>query len=434
MEPNEPTIDKAPETPEDQGVQLGDATPLESEPESPSAEDQPVVDESVLSIEERNIRNSPNIAAPTTGPSEEEIAEKKHEEEMAKLDELKPLVNETLIDNGASMERKKRRPLVIVFIIVFIAVIAGIAGVMYFTNQEKPTKEIKAPVIHYTEEVKVGVDKRVNSAFENVAKSISNFEKITSSTPENNSFSTSLLSSGTYDLLITKDYYSGVVDPGEDPTYEQLKYEPFVNDAIVLIVNKDLPLTTISHATAAQVFAGEIVNWNDIEGIEFGEENTDEHPITQYVPQDAELWAEVKSQIAFESYQIQKGTAADSVADAVSNVADDIGGIAFVRRSDLTTEMLNSVKLLEVDQVSPSNDTISDSSYPYTINYYIISLKTLGADSVPAAYRDALVEHASNASGFQKAILPKADCCVESCDGGEIYDEDANDCVKAVDQ
>ena len=139
MEPNEPVTDKAPETPEeDQGVQLGDATPLESESESSTTEEKSSHNDSVLSIEQRNIMNSPNIAAPTTGPSEEEIAEQKHKEEMAKLDELKPLVSETLIDNGSSMERQKRRPLVITLIIVAVIVIVGVAGVLWFTKQKQP--------------------------------------------------------------------------------------------------------------------------------------------------------------------------------------------------------------------------------------------------------------------------------------------------------
>lgn len=410
MEPNDPATDKVTETPEqDQGVQLGDATPLESEPDLQEADEKPAIDESALSIEERNIRNSPNIAAPTTGPTEEEIAERKHQEEMAKLDEIKPIVNETLIDNGSSMERKKRRPLVITFVIVAILAIAGIAGVMLFTNKEKPTKEIKTPVIHYTEEVKVGVDSRVKTAFDEVAGTISNFEKITATTPENNVFSTKLLADKQYDLLITTNYEEGIIDPGEDPTYVPITVTPFLNDAIVLIANKDLPLSSIKSTDVSDIYGGTISSWTAIEGVEYEEEEPADHTIKQYYTDDNALAMDIYKYVTTNPRQSSIEESAEDTAAVVEKVSEDIDGIAFVRLSELTVDMLNTIKLLDVDSTTASNDTVSDASYPYTIRYYIISLSNLDENSVPAAYLTSLTDNAGNSSTMKKGIQ-KSDC------------------------
>lgn len=421
MEPNEPVTDKAPETPEeDQGVQLGDATPLESESESQPAEEDSLHNDSVLSIEQRNIMNSPNIAAPTTGPSEEEIAEQKHKEEMAKLDELKPLVSETLIDNGSSMERQKRRPLVITLIIVAVIVIAGVAGVLWFTNQKQPTKDIKAPVIHYTEEVKVGVDSSVMSAYEEIAGTINNFEKITASTPKNDYFSTKFLSKGTYDLYITRNYEEKIVDPGEDPTYEEITVTPFLNDAIVAIVNKDLPLKSITPTEISQLFTGEIDDWHNIAGINYEEEQPVAHAVNRYEVKDQYLAVDVRHMIAGGYQQIGRSEDVDDTAAAVDKVVEDVNGVAFVRRSDLTVDMLNKINMLEIGTIAPTNDTIADASYPYTIRYYIINLRRLDKDSVAVAYRDVLLEKASTSSTMRKAIQLSFDCHQSDNAEGEV--------------
>ena len=428
MEPNEPVTDKATEAPEeDQGVQLGDATPLESEPESPESsessegtEEQPKIDESVLSIEQRNIMNSPNIAAPTTGPSEEEIAEQKRQEELAKLDELKPLVAETLIDNGSSMERKKRRPLVVALIIVAVVVLVGMAGVFIFSNQKQPTKDIKTPVIHYTEEVKVGVDSRIKAAFEEVAGTINNFEKVTSATPKNNAFPTRLLSNGTYDLFITRNYEENIVDPGEDPTYVDITVTPFLNDAIVVIVNKDLPLESITSAEASQLFTGDLDTWNSFAGISYGEEQTETQAVSRYHIQDKYLKIDTQFIVTGGDNPYGSGEDVDDTAMAVNKIAEDANGVAFVRRSDLTTDMLNTVKMLSIDTVTPSNDTIADASYPYTIRYYIVNLSSLANDSVPIAYRDALLEKANNSSTMRKSIQLSFDCHQTDDANGEV--------------
>ena len=387
MEPNDQPADKTTETPEserDQGIQVGDAAPLESEAEQSGELDGGDIevaaekDESMLSLEERNIRNSPNIAAPTTGPTEEEIAEKKREEEIKKLDELEPIVNETLIDNGKSMERKKRRPLVITLIVIAVLVVAGVAGVVLYANQKKPQKDIPAPVITYTDEVKVGVDARLKSAFDEVSSNISNFEAITATTPENNVFSTELLTKKEYDLLLTADYEANIVDPGEDPTYVSVNKTPFLNDAIVAIVNQE------------------------------GEEaaSTEPAPINMSFMVDGnferDLFGATGQQPS--SAVLEKGTE-ESISFFVSKVNEDKYSIAFVRRSDLTEEMTNKVKIIKINDITASDETIADASYPLTLKYFIIASLDLEDESVSDMYRKALLDASFTPNGFVRPLV-----------------------------
>ena len=164
------------------------------------------------------------------------------------------------------MERKKRRPLVITLIVIAVLVVAGVAGVVLYANQKKPQKDIPAPVITYTDEVKVGVDARLKSAFDEVSSNISNFEAITATTPENNVFSTELLTKKEYDLLLTADYEANIVDPGEDPTYVSVSKTPFLNDAIVAIVNQDATVDELTSAQIADIVSGKAVYWTDLTG------------------------------------------------------------------------------------------------------------------------------------------------------------------------
>ena len=438
MEPNDQPADKTTETPEseqDQGVQVGDAAPLESEAEQNGElnggdiEVADEKDESMLSLEERNIRNSPNIAAPTTGPTEEEIAAKKREEEIKKLDELKPIVNETLIDNGKSMERKKRRPLVIAFIVIAVLMIAGVAGVMFYTNQKKPQKDIPAPVITYTDEVKVGVDARLKSAFDEVSSNIANFEAIKATTPENNVFSTELLTKKEYDLLLTADYEANIVDPGEDPTYVSVNKTPFLNDAIVAIVNQDAAVDELTSAQIADIVSGKAVYWTDLTGESAvdGEDNeevasTEPAPINLGFMVDGYFERDLFSATGQQpsSAVLEKGTE-ESISFFVSKVNEDKYSIAFVRRSDLTEEMTDKVKIIKIDNITASDETIADASYPLTLKYFIIASRDLEDESVSDMYRKALLDASFTPNGF---VRPSVVDEGVNCEDGET------DCVE----
>ena len=438
MEPNDQPADKTTETPEseqDQGVQVGDAAPLESEAEQNGElnggdiEVADEKDESMLSLEERNIRNSPNIAAPTTGPTEEEIAAKKREEEIKKLDELKPIVNETLIDNGKSMERKKRRPLVIAFIVIAVLMIAGVAGVMFYTNQKKPQKDIPAPVITYTDEVKVGVDARLKSAFDEVSSNIANFEAIKATTPENNVFSTELLTKKEYDLLLTADYEANIVDPGEDPTYVSVNKTPFLNDAIVAIVNQDAAVDELTSAQIADIVSGKAVYWTDLTGesIVDGEDDeevasTEPAPINLGFMVDGYFERDLFSTTGQQpsSAVLEKGTE-ENISFFVSKVNEDKYSIAFVRRSDLTEEMTDKVKIIKIDNITASDETIADASYPLTLKYFIIASRDLEDESVSDMYRKALLDASFTPNGF---VRPSVVDEGVNCEDGET------DCVE----
>ena len=438
MEPNDQPADKtteAPESEQDQGIQVGDAAPLESEAEQNGElnggdiEVADEKDESMLSLEERNIRNSPNIAAPTTGPTEEEIAAKKREEEIKKLDELKPIVNETLIDNGKSMERKKRRPLVIAFIVIAVLMIAGVAGVMFYTNQKKPQKDIPAPVITYTDEVKVGVDARLKSAFDEVSSNIANFEAIKATTPENNVFSTELLTKKEYDLLLTADYEANIVDPGEDPTYVSVNKTPFLNDAIVAIVNQDAAVNELTSAQIADIVSGKAVYWTDLTG-ESTVDGEDDDEVASTEPAPINLGFMVDGYFGRDLFSatgqqpssavLEKGTE-ESISFFVSKVNEDKYSIAFVRRSDLTEEMTDKVKIIKIDNITASDETIADASYPLTLKYFIIASRDLEDESVPDMYRKALLDASFTPNGFVRPSV---------ADEGVDCEDTETDCVE----
>ena len=151
----------------------------------------------------------------------------------------------------------------------------------------------------------------------------------------------------------------------------QLEQKPIGVDALVFIVNEDNPVTDLTQQQLRDIYAGKITNWKDVGG------------------QDLDIVAfqrrsDSGSQTLFQKLLIQGGelmdpptelapTAMGELVDslaAYNNSANAIGFSVYYYIDQMYSQP--GLRLLSVDGVMPSNDTLADGSYPLCNDFYAV--------------------------------------------------------------
>jgi phosphate transport system substrate-binding protein len=167
-----------------------------------------------------------------------------------------------------------------------------------------------------------------------------------------------------------------------EPSKEQLakaaeknvtfNFLPIGIDAFVFFVNKSNPLDNISSEQIRAIYSGEITNWFSINGI-------DEPIIAYQRPQNSGSQTALE-QVIMADKDVMKpvmenvirgmGEIIEEVA-SYKNYANAIG-YSFLF---FTTEMVNNneIKLLSIDGIYPSKETIQNNEYPFTGPFYAIT-------------------------------------------------------------
>ncbi|MBQ8157183.1 substrate-binding domain-containing protein [Candidatus Saccharibacteria bacterium] len=360
---------------------------MESDQSKPEA---PQGDPSSASLEQRNIQRSPNIVAAPTGPSPEELAERKAAEERAKLDELTPIVNQTLIDDGKSMEKKHRRPFIIALVIVLLLAAAMGAGLYFLEFYNKEGRQADIPLVQYKDEVKIAVDQILQTKYELITSQITNFEKLNSTEISDSVQALTELTSGRYDLLLAKQ---------QDLSAEQatqISVTPFLNDAFVVIANQENSLDGLSLAQLKEIYSGALQNWPATEVASA----TAEQALTVYASTERQTNLDVFAALQLDGTELT-ATLSD---DVIESVASDSSAIAVVAYSRLTADQMNTIKILALDDVMPSVDTIGDASYPLSQQYALYSRSNV-QESAAAAFSEALISYRSYQGGYIEPIV-----------------------------
>ena len=160
----------------------------------------------------------------------------------------------------------------------------------------------------------------------------------------------------------------------------QLEQKAIGVDALVFIVNEDNPVTNLTQQQLKDIYAGKITNWKDVGG------------------QDLDIVAfqrrsDSGSQTLFQKLLIQGGelmdpptelapTAMGELVDslaAYNNTANAIGFSVYYYIDQMYSQP--GLRLLSVDGVMPSNDTLADGSYPLCNDFYAVIHPDAAADS-----------------------------------------------------
>ena len=160
----------------------------------------------------------------------------------------------------------------------------------------------------------------------------------------------------------------------------KLEQKAIGRDALVFIVNEENPVQSLTQQQLRDIYAGKITNWKDVGG------------------QDLDIVAfqrrsDSGSQTLFQKLLIQGGelmdpptelapTAMGELVDslaAYNNSANAIGFSVYYYIDQMYSQP--GLRLLSVDGVMPSNNTIADESYPLCNEFYAVIHPDAAADS-----------------------------------------------------
>ena len=172
----------------------------------------------------------------------------------------------------------------------------------------------------------------------------------------------------------------------EGEVLEQLKeeghwlYTPFATDALVFVVNGDNPVDSLTWDQVKKIYTGEITNWKEVGG-----NDLDIVPFQRNQGAGSQTMFEKLVMEGQSPMQAPGALVPDSMQgliDAVrqyDNSPAAIGYTVYYYANDM--EMAQGLKVLSIDGVAPSAQSIREGSYPFLNPYYVAIDQNAAADS-----------------------------------------------------
>ncbi len=186
---------------------------------------------------------------------------------------------------------------------------------------------------------------------------------------------------GEFDILIAYE------NSEEGKAYAAEKGEEFEmtaigSDALVFICSLENKVDSLSQEQIEKIYCDKIKNWSELGG--------DDHPIIAYqrnrdsgsqtlfdklLPLGDELADPPKEQRIGSMIGLL-----EAVAD-YDNSADALGYTVYYYLSNMEGEKLSRSKILSVDGVAPTNETIASGEYPYVNDFFVVIRKSAPENS-----------------------------------------------------
>ena len=159
-----------------------------------------------------------------------------------------------------------------------------------------------------------------------------------------------------------------------------LEQKAIGRDALVFIVNENNPVKSLTQQQLKDIYAGKITNWKDVGGDDLeivafqrGEDSGSQTLFKKLLIQDGTLM-DAPTELA----PADMGGLVDSIA-AYNDSANAIGFSVYYYIDQMYSQP--GLKLIAVDKVEPSNDTIADQSYPLCNEFYAVIHESAADDS-----------------------------------------------------
>lgn len=196
----------------------------------------------------------------------------------------------------------------------------------------------------------------------------------------------------------TTDNYKALVDGGFDillayePSGEakeyakskgaELEMTPIGVDALVFICSKENPVENLSLRQIKAVYRGEVANWSELGG-----NNVELIPYQRNRDSGSQTLFDKLVNLGDDLMDAPVGLQIPSMIGLLEAVADydnsegALGYTVYYYLTNMEKEKLDTAKILSVDGVKPSNDTIGDGSYPLTNDFYVVIRASAPDDS-----------------------------------------------------
>ena len=214
------------------------------------------------------------------------------------------------------------------------------------------------------------------------------------------------LVSGEADLLLVARPAQEAFDYAEDMGVE-LEMRPIGVDALVFLTSDKNPVDSLTQQQAVGIYTGAITNWKEVGGAdaEIVAYQRNETSGSQVMMENVVIDGQLMTDAPVEYRPSEMGALVDEVA-SYRNSADAIGYSVYY----YVTEMYlrEGVKLLAIDGVTPSNETIASGEYPYTQYNYAVIRKDEREDSPARQLFDFLTTPEGKALMAAQGYVPAA--------------------------
>lgn len=181
----------------------------------------------------------------------------------------------------------------------------------------------------------------------------------------------------------------------------ELEITPIAKDGFVFFVNSNNPIDSIKVSDIQKIYNGQIKNWSQIGG-----SNTQIRAFQRpdNSPSQNEMKAGVMKNLnivdppkdVFESKKF--GKISDLIA-LYDNSENAIGYSYYYETNilyDSDAKISNTIKLLKINDIEPSYETIKDGTYPIQTNYYMIRNKNNSSESLELFTNAVLSDRGKN--------------------------------------
>ena len=151
-----------------------------------------------------------------------------------------------------------------------------------------------------------------------------------------------------------------------------MEMRPIGVDALVFLTGEENPVDSLTQQQAVGIYTGEITNWREVGGAdaEIIAYQRNETAGSQVMMEEVVMQGAPMMDAPMEYRPAEMGELVDEVA-SYRNSASAIGYSVYYYVTEMY--MREGVKLLAIDGVTPSNETIASGEYPYTqYNYAVI--------------------------------------------------------------
>lgn len=178
------------------------------------------------------------------------------------------------------------------------------------------------------------------------------------------------LTYGTCDILIVGEPNAEVYTCMDDEGFEA-EIEAIATDALIFVVNIDNPVDNLTTEQVRKIYSGEITNWSEVGG--------NDEPIEAFQRNDGAgsqalmvklVMKDLPLADAPQDYIVDSMAGLMEAVKSYENTSNAIGYSVYYYANDM--QMANGLKILSIDGVKPSAETIRSGEYPHRNSYYCV--------------------------------------------------------------
>lgn len=287
---------------------------------------------------------------------------------------------------------KKSTKVLLVIAAIVMCIVAYLGAMWYYTNLQK-TQEPEKEEISHEKLYDLATFPKIDASL--ATQPLTN--AIVKDFTGGQDFDTSILNySNThpgYVKLINDEVDLIVVT---EPSEEELKLAkekgveleviPVVKEGFVFYVNSENPVESITTEQIQKIYTGEIKNWKEVGGQD-EEIKAYQRPVNSG-SQTGMLSLVMKGLKLMEAPKENLIGTMEEIVNLVSSYQNGKNAIGYSYYYYATTmfetidkTVASNIKMLGIDGIKPNNQTIKDSTYPFTTAYYIVINKADSEDS-----------------------------------------------------